>query len=58
MIPIRRALRLKDLLPEEISDLFLTAQKVQRGMELFHQVSSSTVTVQDGPDAGQSIKVL
>merc|ERR1740128_538657 len=56
VIPIRRALRLTDLLPDEISDLFLTVQKVQRGMELFHQTSSSTVTVQDGPDAGQSIK--
>jgi bis(5'-adenosyl)-triphosphatase len=43
--------------PDELSDLFLTAQQVQRGMELFHGVSSSNVAVQDGPDAGQSIQV-
>ena len=43
--------------PDELADLFLTAQRVQRGMELFHGVSSSNVAVQDGPGAGQSIQV-
>lgn len=42
---------------EELADLFLTAQQVQHGMELFHGVSSSMIAVQDGPDAGQSIEV-
>ena len=56
-MPTRLALRLMDLSTEEVSDLFLTAQKVQRGMELFHKVTSSTVNLQDGPDAGQSIQV-
>ena len=43
--------------PDELADLFLASQQVQRGMELFHGVSSSNVAVQDGPDAGQSIQV-
>lgn len=42
---------------DELADLFLTSQRVQRGMELFHGVSSSMIAVQDGPDAGQSVQV-
>ena len=57
VIPKRVALRLPDLLADEVADLFITVQKVQSGMERFHQVTSSTVTVQDGPDAGQTIQV-
>jgi len=30
--------------------------ELSEGMELFHGVSSSTLTVQDGPDAGQTVR--
>ena len=56
VIPKRLAIRVSDLLPHEVSDLFLTAQHVQRGMEHLQQVDSSTLTIQDGPNAGQSIQ--
>ena len=42
---------------DELADLFLTSQRVQRGMEFFHCVSSSMIAVQDGPDAGQTVQV-
>ena len=57
IIPVRVTKRLLDLSSEEVADLFLTARRVQQGMERFLNVSSSTLNVQDGPDAGQSIEV-
>ncbi|KAI9561364.1 hypothetical protein GHT06_012321 [Daphnia sinensis] len=56
VMPLKSTKRILDMQPEELADLFLTAQHVQRGMELFHGVSSSMIAVQDGPDAGQSIQ--
>ncbi|XP_055922444.1 nitrilase and fragile histidine triad fusion protein NitFhit [Eupeodes corollae] len=51
----RQAPRLKDLNPDEISDLFTTVCKIQKMLEEHYCTSSATVTVQDGPDAGQTI---
>jgi diadenosine tetraphosphate (Ap4A) HIT family hydrolase len=42
---------------QEIADLFKLAQKIQTVMEKIHGANSSTVAVQDGPEAGQTIKV-
>ncbi|XP_054924900.1 nitrilase and fragile histidine triad fusion protein NitFhit isoform X2 [Dermacentor andersoni] len=53
--PFRPALRLSDLSSEEVQDLFLVVQKVQRAVEKHFGASSSTVSIQDGPDAGRSI---
>ncbi|XP_011185704.2 nitrilase and fragile histidine triad fusion protein NitFhit [Zeugodacus cucurbitae] len=47
--------RLDNLLCHEICDLFSTVCKVQRMLEKFYQTTSATVTVQDGPDAGQTV---
>ncbi|ODM92781.1 Nitrilase and fragile histidine triad fusion protein NitFhit [Orchesella cincta] len=52
----RVAMRLCDLSPSEISDIFTLAQKVQTIMEAIHGASSSTITVQDGKDAGQTVQ--
>lgn len=41
----------------EVADLFQTVQKVQEVMEKVHNTESSTIVVQDGPDAGQTILV-
>lgn len=49
--------RLKDLKPEEITDFFLTVCKCQRLLEENYKTTSSTVTVQDGEFAGQTVKV-
>ncbi|XP_040071895.1 nitrilase and fragile histidine triad fusion protein NitFhit [Ixodes scapularis] len=53
--PIRPALRLADLSAEEVQDLFLVVQRVQVAAEKQFGASSSTIAVQDGPDAGRSI---
>lgn len=52
----RKAKRLQDLTTEECADLFEAARKAQKVTEAYHQCSSSTVAVQDGPDAGQTIE--
>lgn len=54
---IRQAKRLGDLTSEEVADFFQTAVKVQQAVEKAYSSSSSTICVQDGKDAGQSISV-
>ncbi|XP_062556274.1 nitrilase and fragile histidine triad fusion protein NitFhit [Armigeres subalbatus] len=51
----RFAARMPDLNPAEINDLFQTVCKVQKVAERLYNGSSSTVTVQDGPEAGQTV---
>jgi len=57
VITKRRAARVTDLNSEERNDLFTLAASVQKIMEFVHGASSSTVNIQDGPDAGQTISV-
>ncbi|XP_037893910.1 nitrilase and fragile histidine triad fusion protein NitFhit [Glossina fuscipes] len=47
--------RLKDLNSVEISDLFTVTCRIQRMLENFYKTSASTVNVQDGPLAGQTV---
>ncbi|EAT34733.1 AAEL013049-PA [Aedes aegypti] len=51
----RWAARMPDLTPAEINDFFQTVCKVQKVAESLYGGSSATVTVQDGPDAGQTV---
>uniref|UniRef100_A0A2M4BLN9 Nitrilase and fragile histidine triad fusion protein NitFhit n=2 Tax=Anopheles marajoara TaxID=58244 RepID=A0A2M4BLN9_9DIPT len=51
----RPAARLPDLTPPEISDFFQVVCKVQKAAERLYDATSSTITVQDGPDAGQTV---
>jgi bis(5'-adenosyl)-triphosphatase len=53
--PQRVVPRLADLSPEEISDLFLSVQKVTRVLAGVYKASGSTISLQDGPVAGQSV---
>lgn len=50
--------RLKELKPEEIVDFFMTVCRCQRLLEHYYNTTSSTVTVQDGEFAGQTVKVI
>ncbi|XP_072391759.1 nitrilase and fragile histidine triad fusion protein NitFhit [Diabrotica undecimpunctata] len=52
---LRCAPRLLDLTQEEIADLFQTVIKVQRAMEVEHDAGSTTICVQDGKFAGQTV---
>lgn len=54
---LRLAHRLPDLTKEEIEDLFQTVVKIQKVVEQEYNANSSTVTVQDGPFAGQTVPV-
>ncbi|CAG2111040.1 unnamed protein product, partial [Medioppia subpectinata] len=53
---IRAAKRLQELNEEEIRDLFCTVQKVQKAVESEFGANASTIAIQDGVDAGQSIE--
>lgn len=52
---LRLAKRLQDLSKEEIADLFETAIKVSKIIETVHNAHSTTLCVQDGPYAGQTV---
>lgn len=53
--PLRPAERFRDLRPEEISDLFNTVQRVSNVVETHFCGTSLTISIQDGPDAGQTV---
>ncbi|KAG1038019.1 hypothetical protein G6F43_012757 [Rhizopus delemar] len=46
---------LHDLSDEEIVDFMLSAQKIGRAVEKHYQGTSLTMTIQDGPQAGQTV---
>ncbi|KAJ3680981.1 hypothetical protein LUZ60_015470 [Juncus effusus] len=52
LLPVKRYV---DLTNEEVSDLWISAKKIGAKMEQFHKASSLTLTIQDGPQAGQTV---
>jgi bis(5'-adenosyl)-triphosphatase len=53
--PIKKVPRIRDLTTAEISDLFLTVQRVSRVVERAFSASALNIAIQDGEDAGQSV---
>ncbi|EPS62125.1 hypothetical protein M569_12669, partial [Genlisea aurea] len=53
--PRRIVKRFVDLSAEETTDLWFTAQKIGNQLETHHKASSLTFTIQDGPQAGQTV---
>ncbi|KAK6163913.1 hypothetical protein DH2020_000777 [Rehmannia glutinosa] len=51
----REVKRFVDLTADEIRDLWLSAQKIGCQLESYHKASSLTFTIQDGPQAGQTV---
>ncbi|KAI8892922.1 HIT-like domain-containing protein [Globomyces pollinis-pini] len=47
--------RVTNLTPDEVSDMFQSAQLISTEIEKFHKAESMTITVQDGPKAGQTV---
>ncbi len=47
--------RVADLTPEEASDLFRTTQLISGRIEARQAATSLTLTLQDGPEAGQTV---
>ncbi|XP_068265266.1 bis(5'-adenosyl)-triphosphatase isoform X3 [Nyctibius grandis] len=54
--PVRPVERFRDLCPEEVADLFRTAQRVGNVVEKHFCGTSLTISIQDGPEAGQTVK--
>ncbi|TKS70600.1 Bis(5'-adenosyl)-triphosphatase [Collichthys lucidus] len=48
--------RLRDLQPDEVADLFSTTQRVANIVEKLFNATSLTIAIQDGPEAGQTVK--
>ncbi|KAH7672421.1 bis(5'-adenosyl)-triphosphatase protein [Dioscorea alata] len=53
--PRREVKRFVDLTADETIDLWLTAKKIGDQLESYHKASSLTFTIQDGPQAGQTV---
>ncbi|KAI5838021.1 HIT-like domain-containing protein [Morchella snyderi] len=53
--PNRVVPRLKDLSTEEVTDLFLTVQKIGKAVERLYKADSLNIAMQDGAAAGQSV---
>ncbi|ORZ05231.1 HIT-like domain-containing protein [Absidia repens] len=51
----RLAARFNDLTPEEATDMILSTQKISSVIEKHYKASSLTFTIQDGPEAGQTV---
>eukprot|EP01126_Amoeba_proteus_P010052 TRINITY_DN13894_c0_g1_i1.p1 TRINITY_DN13894_c0_g1~~TRINITY_DN13894_c0_g1_i1.p1 ORF type:complete len:141 (-),score=26.06 TRINITY_DN13894_c0_g1_i1:23-445(-) len=56
VIPKRRTLKFSELTPEEVSDLWMTVQKIGSVIERHYSATSLTFALQDGHEAGQTIK--
>ncbi|XP_065264346.1 bis(5'-adenosyl)-triphosphatase [Emys orbicularis] len=54
--PLRPVERFRDLRPEEVADLFQTTQMVGNVVEKHFCGTSLTISIQDGPEAGQTVK--
>ncbi|KAI9754360.1 MAG: hypothetical protein M4579_004758 [Chaenotheca gracillima] len=54
--PLRQTARISELSTSEISDLFLTVQRVGRMVTRVFGASSLNIAVQDGKEAGQSVE--
>ena len=55
--PLRIVKRFTDLTPAETADLFQVCRLVSEAVETEFKAQSLTVTIQDGPQAGQSVEV-
>ncbi|TIA69048.1 hypothetical protein E3P81_03828 [Wallemia ichthyophaga] len=55
VIPQRKVERFTELSPDEVSDLFLSVQRVGKVVESVWRSNALTVSVQDGVDAGQTV---
>lgn len=54
--PLRPVERFRDLNPDEVADLFQATQRVGTVVEKHFQGTSLTLAMQDGPEAGQTVK--
>lgn len=53
--PLRVCKKFRDLSRAEVTDLMLLVHKVEKKLEQIYETESTTITIQDGVDAGQSV---
>ncbi|KAF5842862.1 HIT-like protein [Dunaliella salina] len=53
--PLRVVKRFQELAPEEVADMWSTAQRVGSKLEPHYGADSLTMAIQDGPSAGQTV---
>mgnify|MGYP003729601669 CR=1 FL=1 len=53
--PLRVCKKFADLSKAEVTDLMLLVQRIERTLERLYETESTTMTIQDGVDAGQSV---
>lgn len=53
--PLRVCKKFTELSKAEVTDLMLLVQRVERTLERLYETESTTITIQDGVDAGQSV---
>lgn len=53
--PKRVVKRFSELTTEEVADIWTLAQRIGKALEHHHRAESLTLTVQDGPAAGQTV---
>lgn len=55
IIPQRKVARFEELTEAEIVDMYTSAQKIGGMLQNHYQATSLTISMQDGPEAGQSV---
>ena len=55
VIPKALVPRMQGLNVDQVQDLFLAVQAAQKLVEAYFEVTSSTISIQDGPEAGQTV---
>ncbi|KAG0662250.1 hypothetical protein C6P46_003436 [Rhodotorula mucilaginosa] len=55
VVPTRVVPRLRDLTPDEVSDLFQSVHQISRVIESEYRAQALNIALQDGPMAGQSV---
>ncbi|KAF1344257.1 HIT-like domain-containing protein [Delphinella strobiligena] len=53
--PLRRVSQITELSTPEVTDLFLTVQKVSKTLKRVYAAQALNIAIQDGPAAGQSV---
>uniref|UniRef100_A0A0B7ALN2 Bis(5'-adenosyl)-triphosphatase n=1 Tax=Arion vulgaris TaxID=1028688 RepID=A0A0B7ALN2_9EUPU len=56
VIPLRAAAEFSELSPAEVTDLFLTVQRVDNVVRKHFGTTSSTIAIQNGADSGQTVR--
>lgn len=55
LTPLRVCKKFSELSRGEVTDLMLLVQRVEKTLERLYETESTTITIQDGVDAGQSV---